>query len=280
MSFKNSIVLLNRSEKHFTESFYYRRVKLGIDTAIDGSGYNLVQAMQDSSLPDNVSEKCGVVSIAPHVNHQSVELLRKSKMPSILINCRSEDMSWVDVDNVRGAITMTEYLVGLGHRNILLVNGFPESQNSIDRQKGFVETLQRHSIEFNPRMVISCDFSVSLAYERMKNFLSQNKKRDFTAIFSTNDYMAVGIIRALTDENIKVPEDVAVVGFDDLDFASNFYIPLTTYRQPFPNIGFVATKLLMKQIENGRSGPHQVELMGELIIRDSCGAKLRVGQER
>jgi LacI family transcriptional regulator len=279
MSLKNTIILLNRPEKHFLESYYYRKVKAGIDAAVAGTEYTIVPAQQDTRLPENVSEdnldNSGVLAIAPHVHNPSIVELEKSNIPAVLVNCRSERIAWVDTDNVLGAATMTEYLITLGHKKIALVNGFPDSQNGIDRLHGYKQALEKNNIQFDPKMIINCDFSVTLAYERVKAYLAQNKGADFTAVFSTNDYMAVGVIRALTDEKIRVPENVGVVGFDDLDFASTFYVPLTTYRQPFDNLGFAATKFLIKQMRGKAEKNLQAEFMGELIVRDSCGSKYR-----
>jgi len=278
MGLKNTVVLLNRPEKHFKESYYFRKIKIGIDKALEGTEYELVMDYLDKGLPDIIVDgglnNSGVIAIAPRINHASIGTLEDMGVPTTLINCRSPQVSWVDADNVLGAITMTEYLISLGHKNILLINGFPDSQNSIDRLIGFKKALEKHGIEFNPKNVIDCDFSVSLSYEKMKTFLLQNGV-DFSAIFCTNDYMAVGVIRALADEKIKVPEDIAVAGFDDLDFASTFYTPLTTYSQPFENFGFLAVKFLIKQMRSKADKCLQAELIGEIVIRQSCGAELK-----
>ncbi|MEI8218712.1 MAG: substrate-binding domain-containing protein, partial [Elusimicrobiota bacterium] len=218
----------------------------------------------------------GVIALAPHVNTDLLKTMEETKIPSVLINCRSDKLSWVDVDNVHGAMTMTEHLIKLGHERILCIMGFPESQNSLDRLEGYKRALEKYRIKFNPQLVIPCDFSITLAYERMQELLARSAKLDFTAIFASNDLMAVGAIRALVDKNIRVPEDVAVVGFDDFDFSSSFFIPLTTYRQPFVNIGFAATRVLLKQLETGFDPTKQFEMIGEIIVRDSCGAKRRI----
>ena len=279
MTLKNTVILLNRPEKHFLESYYYRKVKAGIDAALAGTAYGLVMAQQDGGLPENISahsmENSGVLAIAPHMHNAAILELEESNIPAVLINCRSPRIAWVDTDNVLGAATMTEYLISLGHKKVILVNGFPDSQNGIDRLKGFKDALERNKIEFDPKMIINCDFSVSLSYERMKAYLTHNKDVNFTAVFCTNDYMAVGVMRALADEKIRVPEDVAVVGFDDLDFASTFFTPLTTYKQSFDNIGFLAAKFLIKQMQGATDKNLQAELLGELVVRESCGAKLK-----
>jgi DNA-binding LacI/PurR family transcriptional regulator len=278
MSNKQTVILLNRPEKHFLESFYYQKIKYGIDMALEGAGYEVLMSNQAVNLPELLKspehKTRGVLSIAPHVNHESVKVLEKAGVPTVLINCRSEHLSWVDVDNVRGAMTMTEHLISLGHDKILFLSGFPESQNSIDRHDGYRKALAKHGITLNPKLVMGCDFSITLSYERMKNFLAQKGRPEFTAVFASNDLMAVGAIRALTDENVRVPQDVAVVGFDDFDFSSSYFVPITTYRQPFHNVGYLAAKLLVRQIETRQENANQAELIGELVMRDSCGARL------
>lgn len=279
MDLKDTVILLNRPEKHFLGSFYFMNVKQGIDAALEGTPYQVLMSQQDSKFSETVAIKPkkmnGVIALAPHVNTDLISSLEKAKVPSVLINCRSEGLSWVDVDNVHGAMTMTEHLIKLGHERILFITGFPESQNSIDRQAGYMRALEKYKIKFNPKLVLTCDFSITLAYERMKQLLDQESGQHFTAVFASNDLMAVGAIRAMVDKNIRVPDDVAVVGFDDFDFSSSFFVPLTTYRQPFVNIGFAATRIVLKQLSAGFDPTKQIELIGEIVTRDSCGAKRR-----
>lgn len=277
MNFKNTIILLNRGEEHFTESFYFKKLKSGIDEALYGTDYKLFMSQQDGKLPELLDakdcERTGFLSLAPHMKDESVALLEKSGIPSVLINCRSEKLSWVDTDNVHAAMAMTEYLIGLGHEKILFVAGFEGSQNSVDRLKGFQQALSIHKIKFNPKLVLNGDFSVVVAYEKMREFLNAKNRQEISAIFAANDMMAVGVVRALIDHGIKVPEDLAVVGFDDFDFSASYYVPLTTYRQPLRNTGFLAAKMLMQQIENNGLRPLQAELIGKLVERESSGAK-------
>ncbi|MCX5781237.1 MAG: substrate-binding domain-containing protein [Elusimicrobia bacterium] len=275
---KDTVLLSNRPEKHFLGSLYFKNIKSGIDYAFEGTGFKLLYTQQDNSLADILASKkqkiAGIIDISPFINDNSVKLLEKeNKYKSVLINCRSAKLGWVDLDNVRGAMTMTEHLIKLGHEKILYIAGFQESQNNIDRFKGFKNALGKYNIKFNPRLILTCDFSITLAYERMKEFLSHDRK-SFTAIFAANDLMAVGAIRALIDERIRTPEDIAVVGFDDFDFASTFYIPLTTYRQPFKNLGYIAARSIVTANESNRCQQQQVELVGEIVVRKSCGSKI------
>lgn len=278
MSSKKKIVILTRPEAHFLESFYFQKINYGIDAALHNSGSEVMMFQQTSSFLDNLAKddikNIGVLNIAPHINCPSISVLEKRKIPSVLINCRSKNMNWVDTDNKYGVKTIIEHLIGLGHNKILLINGFPESQNAIDRLEGYRDTLEKHNIKFDPKLVINCDFSISLTYERIKNMLSKKTKPEFSAIFASNDLMAVGAIRALADLGINVPHGIAVAGFDDFDFSSTFHIPLTTYRQPFHNIAFLATKFLLKNMAENEHISYQFELIGELIVRQSCGAKM------
>ena len=278
MSNKKKIVILSRPEAHFLDSFYFQKIKFGIDAALEDTGYETIMFQQTSNFLDNLDKsdikEIGVINIAPHVNCPSVKTIEKKNIPAILINCRAKSISWVDADNRHGVRTVIQHLLGLGHKKILFINGFAESQNGIDRLEGYKETLEKNNISFDPKLVINCDFSISLTYERIKNMLANKTKPEFSAIFASNDLMAVGAIRALADLGINVPHGVAVIGFDDFDFSASFHIPLTTYRQPFSNISFLATKFLLKQIETKITTPYQFELIGELIIRSSCGAKV------
>lgn len=277
MDLRDTVVILNRPEKHFLGSFYFHSVKKGVDDALAGSPYQVLLSSQDSAIIESLAARPkklnGVIALAPHTRAATLQTLEDSKLPSVLVNCRSDKMSWVDVDNVHAAAVMTEHLIGLGHRRILCVTGFPDSQNSIDRLRGYRRALEQHAIAYDPQLVMPCDFSITLAYERMKGLLSRDGHPPFTAVFAANDLMAVGVIRALADHQIRVPEDIAVAGFDDFEFSAQYTVPLTTYRQPFRNIGFSAARILLKQLEGGFDRSAQFELIGEIVIRDSCGAR-------
>lgn len=277
MDLRDTVIVLNRPEKHFLGSFYFQNLKKGIDDALAGSPYQVLLSSQDGTIMESLAarqkKQNGVIALAPHTQAAALRTLEDAKIPSVLVNCRSDKMSWVDVDNVQAAVVMTEHLIGLGHRQILCVTGFPDSQNSIDRLCGYRGALEKHAIAYDPQLVIPCDFSITLAYERIKGLLSRDSRPSFTAVFAANDLMAVGVIRALADNNIRVPEDIAVVGFDDFEFSAQYTVPLTTYRQPFRNIGFSAARILIKQLEGGFDRSAQFELIGEIVIRDSCGAR-------
>ncbi len=272
---KKTIFLLNRPEKHFLRSFYFKSLKTGIDIAFEDKNYEILFAPQNKHFEDILSANnhkvAGVISIHPSFRDKSIKLLEnRNDINSVLINCRSDKLNWVDLNNIRGAMVMTEHLIKLGHEKILFIGGHFESQNSIDRLEGYKKTLEKHKVKFDPQLTLSCDFEITIAYERLKDYLLNNE-RNFTAIFAANDLMAIGAIRALVDNNLRVPQDVAVVGFDDFEFASTFYIPLTTYRQPFYNLGYIAGKTLLNSIES-KKGLQQVELIGDIIVRKSCGA--------
>jgi DNA-binding LacI/PurR family transcriptional regulator len=272
---QQTILILNRPEKHFPGSFYFLNIKHGIDAAVDGTGYQLLvtddEAAAAAAIVPGAAPTAGVIVIAPSIDAAFVRQLTEERMPCVVINSRPAGLSWVDLDNVRAAQAMTEHLINRGHERILCLAGFPDSQNSRDRLAGHAAALAKYGIAAQPDLHLYADFSITMAYDKLKAFLAQEHP-PFTAIAAANDLMAVGAIRALTDRKMRVPEDCAVVGFDDFDFSGSFYVPLTTYRQPFRNTGFVAAKLLLRQIAAGRQSDCQVEMMGEIVIRESCGA--------
>ncbi len=175
----------------------------------------------------------------------------------------------VDVDNVDGAQQATGYLLECGQRQIAMITG-PTSWKSVnDRARGYRLALEAAGVGLDPGLIAEGDWSYRSGYGAMQELLA--RERAFSAVFAQNDRMAIGAIRALREAGRRVPQDVLVVGYDDIPVAEYCDPPLTTIRQPMQEVGRVATRLLIQAIEE--PGPPQgpVLLKGELIRRGSCG---------
>ena len=125
------------------------------------------------------------------------------------------------------------------------------------------------SIALDPKIVLEGDYTQEKAYILVKELLSREKK--ITAIFCANDLMAFGALKAIKERGKRVPEDISVVGFDDMDMSSYIDPPLTTVRQPFVEIGKKAVEILLKQIEGGINRTKRYNLSGKFILRKSVG---------
>lgn len=179
----------------------------------------------------------------------------------------------VTVDDVKGAEKLVDYLVSLGHRHIGCLTGLDFIQASHHRKLGYQNALQKAGIPLSNKLIINGDFSVNSGINAAKEFANMRPRP--TAIFSMSDKMAIGIMQGLKAEGIKVPEDISVVGFDDIEFAQYSDPPLTTIRQPAKELGSNAMKLLCNLIE-GKFDPDTVLrpyfLPTDLIVRGSTAA--------
>jgi len=206
---------------------------------------------------------------------QFIKFAEKSNFPIVLIS-PSIDLSSVKmdsllIDNVGGAYHAVNYLIELGHRNIGLINhptwhNYPASE----RLKGYKLALKKAKLDYDETKVEEGDWSIQSGYFAMKKLLT--KKVEITAIFATNDLMAIGAIKAIREEGLDVPKDISVVGFDDSEISSNNLIPLTTVRVYRKEMGQYAAQRLMQRIKDPNLVPIKVVFPTQLVIRESCSA--------
>jgi len=180
-----------------------------------------------------------------------------------------ETLTVVDVDNVDGAQQATRCLLGQGHRQVAMITG-PASWRSVnDRTRGYTIALEAAGVTLDPNLIVQGDWSYQSGYRAMQELVA--RKVSFSAVFAQNDQMAIGAIRALREAGRRVPQDVAVVGYDDIPVAEYVDPPLTTVRQPMREVGEVATRLLIQAIEDPGAVQGEILLKAELIRRGSCG---------
>jgi len=222
------------------------------------------QAIQQRSID-------GIISLSANVAKSLIEQVAK-KYP-IVVACQFLDnynVPNVTIDNIRAAESITNHLIQLGHRKIAHITG--RSSTALvyrDRLNGYISALAKHNLSIDLQLVRYGDASVQSGYDNMKMLLELDDT--ITAVFAAGDAMALGAIRALTDSGLRVPEDCAVVGFDDIDISTFCRPSLTTVRQPKHLIGETAFKTLLKLMNHEPLETIQVVLDYEIIIRESCG---------
>ena len=140
------------------------------------------------------------------------------------------------------------------------------------RETGYKSALQANRIPFDENLVLNGEFEREIAYQAVHEFLENGKRVEFDAVFTGDDDAAIGVLRALHQHQIRVPEDVAVTGFDDLGFAPFLNPPLTTVRAPTEAVGRIATQRLFGLLENQPSDEMMI-LPTEIIFRRSCGCQ-------
>lgn len=213
----------------------------------------------------------GLLILLPRHSDDYINALTARKFPYVFIDHQgvSEDSISISATNFRGAYEATEYLIKLGHQRIAFVTGFLDMRSGLDRLHGYRAALQDHSLNIEQELIQSGDFLPQSGYTAAQNFLQLEPHP--TAIFASNDLMAFGVMNAIADAGLRVSADISVMGFDNIPQTELFRPRLTTIHQPLAEMGRIATRMLLQQIENPSKVPHQgMHLATELVIRDSC----------
>ena len=215
----------------------------------------------------------GVIVSSMIISDPIFESLHGSKMPFILIGRHPtyEDVNYLDVDNIQSASQAIRHLVSLGRRRIATITGPLNMIGGYDRYQGYLKGLEEQDLPLLPELVAEGDFTETGGYHAMLQLLDAHPD----AIFAASDMMAIGALRALREANLRVPEDVAVIGYDDVPLANMTEPPLTTIRQSIQNMGTIAVKTLVEIIRNPNGGRQHILVDTELVIRESCGGRSR-----
>ncbi|UCH27010.1 MAG: LacI family DNA-binding transcriptional regulator [Trueperaceae bacterium] len=259
---------------------YISEIARGVDEALARSGYDLMlytthrvkstEMMYAKAIASGLSE--GLLLLVPKVPAHYLELLRAQNFPHVLIDQQDEAnrSATVETTNRQGAHDATRHLLSLGHRRIAFVSGSPELSPARERLDGYRKALGEAGIAFEPELVAEGDFQTEGGRSAALELLSLRKPP--SAIFAANDLSAFGVMDAVRSVGLAIPDDISVVGFDDIPQASITYPKLTTVRQPLTEMGRVAVTLLLEQLHSPGSELESVVLKTELVNRESCGA--------
>jgi LacI family transcriptional regulator len=257
---------------------YYPEVSRGIEDVANGRGYKVMFCSTDrdrdkaTSYIDALLLKRvdGIVLVG---GGDEVELSKETvagyDTQVVCIGRPSATFPTVRVDNVGAGRMATEHLLGLGHRRVAFVSALSESTTVNERQRGYREALEAGGTSFEPDLVVDGGFTEAGGYAAGKALMSLSEPP--TAIFAANDRMAVGAMAAIKDLGLRVPTDVALVGFDDVPVASYLRPALTTVSVSSRELGAQAMKILLDQMD-GQSARRRVRVDTRLVIRQSCGA--------
>lgn len=191
----------------------------------------------------------------------------KRGIPVVAFEKKIPGIHRVAGDDISGAFKAVEHLIKLGHRDVAYLG--PCDMGG--RETGYRNAHLKNGIAINESLLADTSFDVTSGYSSIISLLKSGNK--FSAVFCANDLIAFGAIRALLDLGKSVPDDVAVVGYDDISKAEFFNPKLTTVAQPIEKIGEAIVELLMETIEKGNVSPKNIIFDSELVIRESCGAK-------
>lgn len=213
------------------------------------------------------------VILTPASNHSGGLASLGKQLPLVLLNRETEEPADCDIvlnDNAGGARAATAHLIALGHRRIGYVTARKAVSTVRDRLAGYRDALIEADLPADDRLVVRAEITVEDASAATRSLLDRSERP--TAILAYNDLMAVGVLAALTDAGPRVPDDIALVGYDDIAYAPYLSVPLTTVRQQTQRMGRTAASLLLERFGGAEVPPRRVVLTPELIVRASSGA--------
>ncbi|MDD5698290.1 MAG: GntR family transcriptional regulator [Victivallaceae bacterium] len=238
---------------------------------IDRENYYLSRLIKRNSL--------GAVILPNWGKSNAIQIfeLKRHNFPFVLIDryFRDIETDYVITDNLAGAFELVSYLISLGHKRIGFIGGLDATSGN-DRLEGYKKALSRHGLIIEEDLIVSLDpnrFASSQMEPEGGGYIECKKllklKSPPTAVFAACDPLAYGAMRTIKDFGLKVPEDISVVGFDDLKFSALLDVPLTTAAQPFREIGETAMRILLDKIEGKDKDLRQIILKPRLIVRKS-----------
>jgi LacI family transcriptional regulator, repressor for deo operon, udp, cdd, tsx, nupC, and nupG len=259
---------------------FFAEVIRGIEQVAHQNGYSVLlgdtqnSRVREKAYADLLATKQadGLITLLPHVPRIALS------GPVPIVNAceyvKDKSITSVYVDNVAAAREGVEYLITLGHRDIAFVTGPMDSPISVDRDQGYEAALQFGGLKRDRKLTAIGDFSVESGIRAIDTLLAQGQR--FTAVFCSNDEMAIGVIRAIKSSGLKVPEDISVMGFDDIRFARYMDPPLSTVAQPKDELGREAMNMLIEILRGTDVPARKRVLPTQLVIRAStarCAAK-------
>jgi LacI family transcriptional regulator len=263
----------------FEDRYYFPTLLTGIATVVNQRDYTLVLWVEEDETDQErfyrniVRSRLidGLIIASLAIDNPFLQFLVEMQIPLVMIEKPEgapDHVSYVTIDNVSASREITEHLIRLGRKRIGVVTGDLRNPDGIDRYQGYRDALSGSGFALQDELVYEGNFTFSAGYEGTRILLQLG----VDAIVTGNDQSAFGAVEAVHDLGLRVPQDVAVVGFDDLPTAARSKPPLTTVQQPIRERGAAAAQLLLDQIEGHSSPPAHIVLPTRLIVRQSCGA--------
>lgn len=252
-------------------SFFYETVR-GINSIIT-ENYNLVvkgiDTYKDFTSIDT-KRFDGIILMSQSENDNSfIYHVLEKKIPLVVLNREVADGLIVNILSAdrKGAYEAVTYLIKNGHRNIALIEGEKRFYATVERREGFLSALIDHNIHINRGYIVEGNYTIESGYHAMKKLL--NMEQTPTAVFCSNDEMAVGAMKAISEVGMNIPRDISIIGFDESPFSSFITPALTTVRRSISEVSREGAKNLLSIIRNNEYQGQKVYIRPELIIRDS-----------
>lgn len=263
----------------------FATVTKGIQDYARGQGYSIILGNTDYN-EENEKELIrlfqekrtdGVILNGPWRDASIVSMMKRIRLPFVITwqEIPDKDVSYVAFDNFKSAYQVVEYLINLGHRSIGMIAGkFSVSQRARMRWLGYRKCLKDYGLVYDSKLVVQKAYTFREGKEAMANLLMLSKPP--SAIFCGNDILAIGAIAGAKEKNLKIPWDISIVGFDDMEVSAYCDPPLTTIAVPAYEMGQMAAKVLIENLSGENKSPRQFVLETKLMIRGSAARNEKI----
>lgn len=278
------VVIPSPENIFFTDNNYFSLMLAGLSQTTRERDYAMLLwlgqvADNDERLMQKIANHHlmdGLVIASLTRDHPLYKRLNELRRPYVMIDKpfgSTEQVSFVSIDNVQGGEVATSHLIEVGRRRIAHFTGHMSITDAMERLQGYRNALKAADHPTDEQFIFNGEFRRQSGYVGFREMFSRPKDRRPDAIFAASDIVAMGIVQAAHEMGVRIPDDVAVIGFDDVDVASSITPPLSTVRQPVQYKGEVAARLLLDLIEGKVQSPQHVLLPTELVIRESTIGK-------
>jgi LacI family transcriptional regulator len=252
----------------------------GIEDRLETAGYTPLIANTDNDpereLLDSQAMRArqvdGIIAATARRDHRLHDALLEAGIELVLVNRRQSELpvSSATADDRMGMRLSVEHLLSLGHTRIAHLGGPLDYSTGLDRHDGFHEAMRAAGREPDPELVLVAEAFTESEGARLCGQL-MGEGREFTAVAAANDLLALGCYDVFAERGVRCPEEISVVGFNDMPFAARFQPPLTTIHIPHYEIGKEAAQLMLERLQDGDSAPREIQLEPNLVVRGSTG---------
>lgn len=252
-------------------SFFFQSIR-GINSSIEEK-YNIVirgiDSYKEFSTINNKRFDGIILMSQCDSDNEFIYHVKKQNIPLIVLDREIEEKSLINIvsDDEEGSFSATECLIKNGHNDIGIIVGKEGFKSTRRRKEGFMKALIKYKIPINSDYIVNGDYDMKSGYSSMKKLLDLPKRP--TGVFCSNDDMAIGAIKAIFDSNLKVPEDISIVGFDDVEFSGYSTPALTTVKRPIEQISIIAGQKLIDTINSGVYEGEKIYIKTDIVLRDS-----------
>ena len=258
---------------------YFGALVKGVEKAAREQDYSIILQDTDEDYEHEkeaiqvmLAERVDGLLITPvQTGTETIEKLKESGLPFVLLGRHFDDLAtdYVVTDDVQGGYLATEHLIKLGHTRIAMINGPLHISSAKERFQGYTKALDRYGMELDKSLVCAGAITMEDGYAAAKALLRRSPRP--TAIFCYSDFVAFGVMGAIREAGLRIPEDVAVVGYDDVQMSSCLEVSLTTVKIPKVELGKAALELLIELLRDGNNTEHPrgIKLPVELLVRQS-----------